>query len=234
MISKAFFRILMGVAILPLTDLYSQQEDLAEAGLFESWNAFQVDYKVSKKIEFQGEAQIRLKTYGDTYHQAFVELQSVYTPWKFIELGLGYRNIDDLDDNGKKQGHENFYRYHAFVEGKLSFDRIDFSTRIQHQTKREANNSLSNKENSYWRTKFNVKYNIRNWKLDPRLSAEFFMQEQFSPSNTYNKFRTSIGTKVDLKNKQSLLIKYLYERGVNQANPSDFHILSLRYGLSIK
>ena len=231
---QVFIIILIGIATIPVTALKAQEDNNADTGSFESWNGLQVDYSLTKKIELIAEAQVRLKSYGDTYNQAFLELQSVYTPWKFVELGIGYRNVDDLDDNGKKQGHENFYRYHAYVEGKMSFNRMDFSTRIQHQTKREVNNDLSNKGNSYWRTKFNFKYNIRNWKLDPRVGIEFFMREEFNPNNAYDKYRASLGTKVDLKNKQSLLIKYLYEQEVNQPNAATgFHILSLRYGLSL-
>ena len=214
--------------------LLSQQQDTPSSDLLESWNALEANYEVSDKINLNAEAQFRLKSFGNTYNQAFVEFQTVYAPWKFLEFGLGYRNIDKLDDKGKKQGHENFHRYHAFVQGNTSVGRADFGVRVQHQTKREVGSLTGPKDNSYWRTKLNFKYNIRNWKLDPRIGMEFFMQDQLDPKNSYDKFRFSLGTKLKFKKRKSLLIKYQFEKEVHSTNPIQSHVLSLRYGLSLK
>lgn len=232
---KNRYLIMFLVGVLSFGSLEAQQGDnSSDAEKLESWNGLKVAYPFSKTVTFAAEAQLRLKSYGNTYSQAFLELQTIYEPFKSLELGLGYRNIDSYDDVGKNQGHENFHRYSAYMQGKMAIKRWDFNARIQHQTKREINDSSSKKNNSYWRTKLGFKYNIRNWKLDPRFAVEFFMQDRFDPQDSYNKFRASFGTRVNLKNKRNLVIKYLYEESVNKTNPSQYHVLSLRYGLSIK
>ena len=107
--------------------------------------------------------------------------------------------------------------------------RFDFRFRVQHQVKTQRNITEDPKDNSRWRYKFSSRYNIPNWELDPRLSIEFFMLDEFYSTVAYDKFRLSLGSKKRFSNTSALSFKYLFEKEVGITQPLSYHILSLRY-----
>ena len=96
----------------------SAQDDLntSDNQSYESWNAFQLQYEPIDKLALSLEAQLRLKSVGDAYNKSFIEVQAQYEPQYFLDLGVGYRNSDRLDDVGKKQGYEKHNRFFGFVQ----------------------------------------------------------------------------------------------------------------------
>ena len=226
---KIWFHLILCVFISPL--FLSAQEDLntSDNQSYESWNAFQLQYEPIDKLGLSLEAQLRLKSTGDTYKMSFFEAQAEYELKPFLEVGVGYRNSDQLDDVGKKQGHEKFNRFFGFAQAKTSFNRFDFRFRVLHQVKTQRNVLVDPKENSRWRYKISSRYNIPNWELDPRFSIEFFMLEEFYSAEAYDKFRLSIGSKKRFSNTSALSFKYLFEKEVGIIEPVSYHILSLRY-----
>ena len=196
---------------------------------FESWNGIVLTYKVHKKVDLSAEVQVRLKSVGETYKSFFVELQGEYQPFSFLDFGLGYRNFDKLDDVGKKQGHEKYDRLYGFLQTKTSLDRFDFGFRVMHQVKNQRNALDVPNDNTRWRYKLSTRYNIANWKLDPRVSVEFYILDEFYSTEAYDKVRFSLGSRQNINDKSSLAFKYLYQSDVNVANPRTYHILSLKY-----
>ena len=210
--------------------LYAQ-DDSTQGGNqnFENWNALQVQYSPIDKLSLDIETQLRLKSTGDTYNMSFVQLQAQYEPQPYLEVGVGYRNFDRLDDIGKQQGHEKFNRFYGYVQAKKSFERFDIRFRLQHQVRNQLDNSESPKDNSRWRYKLSSIYNIPNWALDPRLSIEFFMLDEFYSKEAYDKYRLSLGTKKRFSKSTALSFKYLFEKNIGINGSKPFHILSLRY-----
>ena len=226
---KIRFYPILCVFISPL--VLSAQDELNTSNnqSYVSWNALQLQYEPIEKLSLSLEAQLRLKSTGDTYNMSFFEAQAEYELKPFLEVGVGYRNSDRLDDVGKKQGHEKFNRFFGFAQAKTSFNRFDFRFRVLHQVKTERNVLVDPKENSRWRYKISSRYNIPNWELDPRFSIEFFMLEEFYSAEAYDKFRLSIGSKKRFSNTSALSFKYLFEKEVGIIEPVSYHILSLRY-----
>lgn len=213
------------------THVLSAQDELntIDNHSFESWNALEIKYAPTEKLSLSLETQLRLKSVRDTYNMSFFELQAQYELQPFLEVGVGYRNSDRLDDVGKKQGHEKYNRFFGFAKLKTTFNRFDFRFRIQHQVKTQRNVSIDPKDNSRWRYKLSSRYNIPNWELDPRLGIEFFMLDEFYSSRAYDKFRFSLVSKKRFSNTSSLSFKYLYEKEVGVTEPASYHILSLRF-----
>ena len=211
--------------------LLSAQDEMIQANnqSFQSWNAFQIQYSPIDKLSLDIETQLRLKSMGDTYNMSFIQLEAQYEPQPYIEVGLGYRNFDRLDDIGKQQGHEKFNRFYGYVQAKKSFERFDIRFRLQHQVRNQLDNSESPKNNSRWRYKLSSIYNIPNWALDPRLSIEFFMLDEFYSKEAYDKYRLSLGTKKRFSKSRALSFKYLFEKNIGINGSKPFHILSLRY-----
>lgn len=211
--------------------LLSAQDEMIQANnqSFQSWNALQIQYSPIDKLSLDIETQLRLKSMGDTYNMSFIQLEAQYEPQPYIEVGVGYRNFDRLDDVGKQQGHEKFNRFYGYVQAKKSFERYDIRFRLQHQVRNQLDNSESPKNNSRWRYKLSSIYNIPNWALDPRLSIEFFMLDEFYSKEAYDKYRLSLGTKKRFSKSRALSFKYLFEKNIGINGSKPFHILSLRY-----
>ena len=211
--------------------LLSAQDEMIQANnqSFQSWNALQIQYSPIDKLSLDIETQLRLKSMGDTYNMSFIQLEAQYEPQPYIEVGVGYRNFDRLDDIGKQQGHEKFNRFYGYVQAKKSFERLDIRFRLQHQVRNQLDSSESPKNNSRWRYKLSSIYNIPNWALDPRLSIEFFMLDEFYSKEAYDKYRLSLGTKKRFSKSRALSFKYLFEKNIGINGSKPFHILSLRY-----
>ena len=209
--------------------LFAQDESVSaeDNQSFESWNALQLQYEPTEKLSLTLEAQLRLKSVGETYNMSFVEAQAIYDLQPFLDLGVGYRNFDRLDDVGKKQGHEQYNRFFGFAQVKTEFDQFVLRFRVQHQVKTQRYVTDQPKDNSRWRYKLSSRYNISNWDIDPRLSIEFFMLDEFYSNEAYDKFRLSIGSKKRFSNTNALSFKYQYEKKVGTSEPASFHILSL-------
>ena len=210
--------------------IYAQDEmTQANNQSFESWNALQIQYTPIEKLNLDIETQLRLKSIGDTYNMSFIQLQAQYEPQTNIEVGAGYRNFDRLDDIGKQQGHEKFNRFYGYIQVKKSFERLDIRFRLKHQVRNQLNTLESPKDNSRWRYKLSSLYNIPNWGLDPRLSIEFFMLDEFYSKEAYDKYRLSLGTKKRFSKSRALSFKYLFEKNIDKNGSKPYHIFSLRY-----
>ena len=196
---------------------------------FESWNALEINYAPIEKLSMGLEAQLRLKSVGDTYNMSFLQLQAQYDLQPFLEIGVGFRNFDRLDDIGNRQGHEKYNRFYGYAQVKKSFERLDIRFRLQHQVRNQLNISENPKDNSRWRYKLSTIYNIPNWDLDPRLSVEFFMLDEFYSKEAYDKYRFSLGSRKRFSKSRALSFKYLFEKNIGINGSKPYHILSLRY-----
>jgi len=213
--------------LLSFFALIGQNEDV-----YENWSSIEVDYGLTKNIDIYAGGQLRIKSVGDSYNKSFYELGAKIKINDYLSSGFGYRGIDELDDLGNIQGHEKFNRYHAFLTGVYEYKKIDFRLRLQFQRKNEVGNSSLN--NDFFRTRFEVRYDIKGWKADPRIGIEFFTKDDLNFDENYKKYRFSFGTKLNLKGPNSLTIKYILQEEVRVDSPVSHHILRLNYNYSIK
>jgi len=213
--------------IVNLATLVAQNDDV-----YENWSSIEVDYGLTKNIDIYGGGQLRIKSVGDTYNKSFYEIGAKIKINDYLSSGFGYRGIDELDDVGNIQGHEKFNRYHAFLSGEYEYKKIDFRLRLQFQRKNEVGNSSLN--NDFFRTRFEVRYDIKGWKADPRIGIELFTKDDLNFDENYKKYRFSFGTKLNLKGPNSLTIKYILQEEVRVDSPISHHILRLNYNYSIK
>ena len=213
--------------LLSFFALVGQNEDV-----YENWSSIEVDYGLTKNIDIYAGGQLRIKSVGDSYNKSFYELGAKIKINDYLSSGFGYRGIDELDDLGNIQGHEKFNRYHAFLTGVYEYKKIDFRLRLQFQRKNEVGNSSLN--NDFFRTRFEVRYDIKGWKADPRIGIEFFTKDDLNFDENYKKYRFSFGTKLNLKGPNSLTIKYILQEEVRVDSPVSHHILRLNYNYSIK
>ena len=211
-----------------LLSVVAQNEDV-----YENWSSIEVDYGLTKNIDIYGGGQLRIKSVGDSYNKSFYELGAKIKINDHLSSGFGFRGIDELDDVGNIQGHEKFNRYHAFLTGAYEYKKFDFRLRLQFQRKNEVGISDS-VNNDFFRTRFEVRYDIKDWKADPRIGIELFTKDDLNFDENYKKYRFSFGTKLNLKGPNSLTIKYILQEEVRVDSPVSHHILRLNYNYSIK
>ena len=145
---------------------------------------------------------------------------------------MGYRNLDELDDEDGIQGHEKFNRYHAYIRKSLDYKNFNFRFRIQYQKK--IQNKIDNPEHrNFWRLKLDSEYDIKNWKYDPRIGFEMFLRDEINFGENYERYRVYVGTKFNLKKRKSLSLRYLIQKYLNNQNPT-LHILRLSYNYEIR
>lgn len=212
---------------------YSQSEDTSD---LESWNSLGLEYKLNKKWSFGLEEQLRLDENISEISEYFTQLETKYAITKKFDIGLGLRYIRENDNEGNVQGYENHFRFNVDASYKHKINDFTLKYRLRYQNKNELGVSSSDGDyaKQYLRLKAAVAYNFKNWKLDPKFSAEIFNRFENGDVDQYNKYRLTLGTDYKIKNFGKLGIFYRIEKGINVDIPETTNIIGLKYTYTIK
>lgn len=214
--------------------LVFSQEDTSDLA---SWNTIRIEYKLNKKWSFGLEEQLRLKNNISQIDEYFTELSASYKLFSNFKLGLGLRYIRENDTEGNIQGYENHFRFNIDATYKHKIDRIALSYRLRYQNKNELGFSYDEGDyaNQNLRLKTAIKYNIDNWPLDPKFSAEIFNRfQEDGEKNGFTKYRLTLGTDYKIKNFGKLGLFYRYQKEINIDIPETLHIIGLKYTYTFK
>lgn len=201
-----------------------------------SWNTIEIEYKLNKKWIFGLEEQLRLKENISVVDEYFTELSAEYKVFKNFKLGGGLRYIRENDNQGNVQGYENHFRFNLDAIYKHEINDFTIGYRLRYQNKNEL--GVSSNEGDYAnqniRFKIATKYNIKDWKLDPKISAEIFNRFQEGNENGFNKYRLTLGTDYKIKSFGKLGVFYRIEKELNVDFPETTNIIGLKYTHSFK
>lgn len=221
------------LALLVTTLLYGQNPDVSA----ESRSAAKINFNFNKSLTLSVEGQLRLKSTGNLYDRSFTQAKIEYKFWRFFDVGLGYRFINQKDQEGLLSKIENHYRWNYSISGRMKLNRLSSKTRVQYQTRREIlpnTNRFVGDYRKYWRFKTSLKYNIKSWKLDPRVGYEIFLRSADHPQGQFNKFRWTLSTTYKLKGPQQIGLGYKFEREIKKWNPQIVHIVEVQYTYTFK
>ena len=222
---KTYLSLLLSIMFASVTFAQTGSDDM------ETWTSVRLRYKASKKWSFELQEQLRLKENSSVTDQYFTQLTSKYRLTKKLALGLGLRYIKRNDNQGGIQGFEDHFRYHFDLSFKHSLDRFTFNHRLRYQNKNEL--GVSEEEGDFAkkniRLKTAVTYNVRKWKLDPKLSAEIFNKSHEGGTNGFSKYRVTFGTSYDLKKAGEIDLYYRMEKELNTSLPKKVAILGVNY-----
>tara|TARA_R110001583_G_scaffold160872_1_gene312778 strand:+ start:53133 stop:53840 length:708 start_codon:yes stop_codon:yes gene_type:complete len=209
---------------------YSQNSDLA------NWTTVGLEYELNKKWNFGIEEQLRLKEDISTIDEYFTQLSAEYSISKKFTLGAGLRYIKENDTEGNIQGYENHFRFNADASYKHKINNFTLKYRLRYQNKNElgVSNSEGDYANQHIRFKTAIDYNFKNWKLDPKFSAEIFNHFEEGKTNGYDKYRLTFGTEYKLKNAGKINLFYRIEKELNESIPKTTNIIGLKYTYTIK
>ncbi|MEP3836063.1 MAG: DUF2490 domain-containing protein [Algibacter sp.] len=221
------------VSVLLTNNTYAQTEDTGDWGL---WSTIGLKYKLNKKWSFGLEEQLRLKEDFSVVDEYFTQLEADYEIFKNFKFGGGIRYIRENDNQGNIQGYENHFRFNLDANYKHKLNRVTLSYRLRYQNKNELGISSTDGDypNQNLRLKTAVKYNFKNWRLDPKFSAEIFNRFQEGEGNRFSKYRLTFGTDYKIKNFGEIGFFYRMEKELNVDLPETTNIIGLKYVYTLK
>lgn len=196
------------------------------AQALETWTSAGLGYKIGK-LGLSADYQVRHEFDPTTLEKHFGELGANYTIWKDLRLGTVLR----LGEDRKKSGFVSFNRIALYSQYNFKIGRLNVKPRVQwqHQTTQREDEV---EELDKLRLKVSTKYNIKKWKLDPRLSAEFFSRDSNSDGYFSEKVRLTLGTQYEVINNLHLKLGYRYELPIaSSADRRQMIVTSLSYDL---
>ena len=222
--------ILTFFTILIINTVFSQ----TNTNDFSTWFSAELNYKLDKKWIFSVQEQLRFKENASTTDSYFTQFGAAYKLTKGLVFGVGYRYIKLNDNQGAKQGYNDFGRLQFDLSYRHKLNDFSLKYRVRYQTKNEL--GVPDNANNKIRFKTSIGYNIKGWKLDPKFSAEIYnrIDATNTSKNGFKKYRLTLGTSYSIKNAGMLGVFYRIEKDINAAIPTTNNILGLKYSYTIK
>ncbi len=215
---------------------WSQKTKQVQVRDLESWSSLSLKWEPTKRLSFEVEEQFRLKEDASTTDLYFTELSSNYDLTKHIGIGFGMRHITENDNQGKKQGFDNFFRYQMDLSYKHKISRLSLKYRVRYQNKNELGISTDEGDIpvSHVRFRTSLGYNIKGTKWSPNIEGEIFRKYETGQPSEYNKYRITTGLSYDFKKYGEITLFYRLEKELNQLYPKTSNIIGFTYGYTIK
>ncbi len=219
--------------LLSLVMQYGMAQNDTDTAL---WTSVELGYEPNKQWEFGLEEQLRFKDNIGAVDEYFTELKAEYKLRNGFALGAGVRYIRENDNRGNIQGYENHFRFQLDASYKHKWKEFSFKHRLRYQNRNEL--GISAEEGDFARQRLRLKtaigYNISNWKLDPKFSAEIFNGFAKGVQSEFNQYRLTLETSYKFKNAGRLRFFYRYEDEFNENNPLAVHIFGMGYKYTLK
>ena len=209
--------------IFAFTVMNVQAQETVLVQDFESWNAIKLEKDLGK-LDVKAELQARLNNNASSMAQYFGQIGLEYKVLKPLKVGVGYRYIRQNEKEGFVTGGR--LDLDAMYEKKLGDFKLD--SRVRYTIRTEADEETSTNK---IRLKAGLKYNIKGWKLDPKLSAEYFRVLDGAAS-AHDKMRYTLSTRYKLNKKLAIGAFYRLETELKENYPADYYILGLSYNIN--
>ncbi len=224
--------------------LFAQTEN------FGTWSTIGIEKKINK-WDLSAETELRTIYNVRLIDRWSLGVSADYNILKLFKIGLGYQIINSLDYKEDNNGnmingyYTKYYfirnRYNLSATGKIKWNDFSFSLRERVQVTQKENRIKTedslideykiNPEWS-WRNKFQMSYNIPNFKITPSFSVETFYQLNNPDGNTFDNLRYILS--LGYKHKKNNLFE-LYGVLNTELNSDDAlgkYILGLSYKYS--
>lgn len=193
----------------------------------ESWSHLGLDYKLNKKFKLGAEQQFRFQENSSKLQQFFTEIGAEYSPIKPLEFGIRYRLISERDfDNENNPLLNNQDRFQVYAGYRHDIGRFDLKYRFAFQRRRDVfiSDGLDRDPTPKIRLRFDLAYNIKDWKWDPEVSTEIFRFVK-NDSKSWDKIRFTLSTSRKISDLGKLSLFYRIEKELNGTYPQTTYIL---------
>lgn len=190
---------------------------------FESWSSIGLRYDPSDKISLELEEQVRFNENSSKLGQYFTQMNISYDLTKSFQVSGAYRWITSKEYDKEVTTDEKSNRYHVGMSFKHDINRTTISYRLRYQNKSFIDSDNSN--NQFLRFRTRVKYNIRDWKLDPSLSAEIYNEV----GGEFSKYRLTLATDYRIKKVGKIKVFFRFIKELNKKLPKSTTVAGLSF-----
>lgn len=207
------------VVLLSTLNLSAQKND------FQTWTTIELKKKVTKKLSFELEEELRLCNNSTTFGQNNLTLSSTYALHKKLRLGLGYRYAYENEfDDGHSKSHRimvNATLRHKMQTGILLTFRERFQTDF----------SMGNRSKMFLRHRLQAAYKNSEFDWSPYLNVELTQALNNPVKNTIEKVRVFAGCEYDISYRLSANLAFGFQHSDRPLKkPKNYYMLNI--GLS--
>lgn len=170
---------------------------------FGTWTGVSVSKKLTKDFRVKFSPEFRFGK-GFSLDEFLAETSLEYEPITYFSIKGKYRFETNPRENKET---EYFHKYALDLNGKYTLHRFKFQLRTRYTNYSEFDTDYG-LLNPYLRYRIKTKYNIKNCKLSPYVSLEYFYQ---LADREFNKVRYTLGFDYKLKKNHYLSLAYHYQ-----------------------
>ena len=205
------------ILLLSITQYsYAQHEN-------QSWIKTSFEKKMPHNFRLELAQGLRLKDHISNFSLAFFEGALSYKNSKGLKISLPYR-YTILQDKIKHR--LSFGLSHQYLLKMISLKyRLKYYRLYENgEMKSEDGNAFGN----LIRNKLTIRYKTKG-KVNPYISGELiYLYNTYN--NPFNEYRASLGFEIDLPNKNSINLFYIFKKeGIAKSNPNEINIIGLSY-----
>lgn len=199
--------------------------------VFQLWNEVGVGYKIDKKQQIGLDLTTRFDNLGlNTY---FPQLSYKYKINKNIRPSIDYRFIGDRSKYGS---FIEKHRLNLNLQLSKDINRFEFDLRLRYQY--SSNRLVANIEPEFGRAirfRPSLAYNVKNIKLTPQFSSEFFTGPMdYQKGYHLNRIRWKLGMSYAFDGPSQIEVAYFYDQRISDPGALNRAILNLSYNYQIK
>jgi len=195
---------------------------------FQTWSSVNLRYKINKDLRLTLSEHVRLQQNSMVMEQHFTQIKAKYDLPYGLNVGAGWRYINwyDVDDSL----YEIRSRWHVDLGGDYEVGRWDLGARLRYQSRADWGDPDAVTKDVL-RVKSSIRYNFRDWKWDPTLSAELFRNQA---TGEWYKYRLTASVDHKLSKRSKLATYYRMEQELLGAYPMTAHVIGLKYYYTFK
>lgn len=195
----------------------------------EGWASVELKYKFNKQWMISAEEQMRWKNDISVVDRHFTQIGVRFDTRRGISLDGGLRFIRRNDTQGNIQGYESARRQHLSATYRHKPGRLTLGYRVRYQTTGDIGSDGYTETDRHFRFRAQAKYNFRNWKLDPEISAELYRPLENSGDSAFDKMRYTLGTDWDAWGGSVIGMFYRIEKELGVEFPQTTYIIGLSF-----
>lgn len=209
---------------IPFQGLLSQDQD------FRGWYSVSYDNELFNLFDFSISPQLRMKENHSQLDSWIVDAEMDYEVIDDVEVGSRYRYKMEADNGLFK---DRIHRIGFYGKYSYRLKPFDLYYRTIYQWEFEnINSSVDGRmPEEVWRHKVQAKYDRNKIDYKPFISFEYYDVVRPMEDTNKHKMRFKGGVEYKINKHYSVSLGYIYQKELNQPNPSIDHIIAL--GLSI-
>ncbi len=218
---KVYFALLF---LMTVSAVNAQDRD------FGIWYSVSARYEIVKNLRVDISEELRTASKASEVDQYFTDAGLSYKLNDYISFGGYYRYIR------KRETKDDFYarnRFYGEIDLTYPFNRFELSYRfrVQRQTNKYADDVEEKAPRLYNRHKFEIEYNIPNFKLTPSVFYERFYRLKYISSYFSDSERYGIELNYKFNKKHLAGVGFLVDKDLHP-NVDYLNVLTLSYRYS--